>query len=243
MKFSISIAMSEANHYVPLAQAAERIGYHAIVLPDSIFFSEEVSAPYPYTTDGKRMWGAETPWIDPFVGTAAMAGATESIFFYTSVVKLAVRNPVLVAKQVGSLTVSSRRRRAKSDKATTGWARGVMPLVSTARMVSTIEKKSFIWVNKRALSVGVSASRARLAMRAISVDVRDMVLLELKPKVIRARRGFNGAVSRRAWVIILRLVKGLQNGGIQRQNTDFLTLKPGWCKAEALPTPQRTCDV
>ena len=24
MKFSISIAMSEANHYVPLAQAAER---------------------------------------------------------------------------------------------------------------------------------------------------------------------------------------------------------------------------
>ena len=75
MKFSISIAMSEANHYIPLAQAAERIGYHAIVLPDSIFFSEEVSAPYPYTTDGKRMWGAETPWIDPFVGAAAMAGS------------------------------------------------------------------------------------------------------------------------------------------------------------------------
>lgn len=110
MKFSISVAMSEANQYIPLAQAAERIGYHAIVLPDSIFFSEEVSAPYPYTTDGKRMWGAETPWIDPFVAAAAMAGATETIFFYTSVVKLAVRNPVLVAKQVGSLAAITNNR-------------------------------------------------------------------------------------------------------------------------------------
>jgi alkanesulfonate monooxygenase SsuD/methylene tetrahydromethanopterin reductase-like flavin-dependent oxidoreductase (luciferase family) len=39
-----------------------------------------------------------------------MAGATESIFFYTSVVKLAVRNPVLVAKQVGSLAAISNNR-------------------------------------------------------------------------------------------------------------------------------------
>ena len=110
MKFSISIAMSEPEHYVPLAQAAERVGYDAIVLPDSIFYSEEVSAPYPYTQDGKRMWGAETPWIEPFVGAAAMAGATKSIHFYTSVVKLAVRNPVLVAKQVGSLAAISNNR-------------------------------------------------------------------------------------------------------------------------------------
>jgi alkanesulfonate monooxygenase SsuD/methylene tetrahydromethanopterin reductase-like flavin-dependent oxidoreductase (luciferase family) len=39
-----------------------------------------------------------------------MAGATSSIFFYTSVVKLAVRNPVLVAKTVGSLAAISNNR-------------------------------------------------------------------------------------------------------------------------------------
>ena len=110
MKFSISIAMSDPAHYIPLARAAEEIGYDAVVLPDSIFYSEEVSAPYPYTQDGKRMWGAETPWIEPFVGAAAMAGATETITFYTSVLKLAVRNPVLVAKQVGSLAAISNNR-------------------------------------------------------------------------------------------------------------------------------------
>lgn len=110
MKFSVSIAMADPAHYVPIAKAAEEIGYDAIVLPDSIFYSEDVSAPYPYTQDGKRMWGPETPWMDPIVAAAAMASATERIFFYTSVLKLAVRNPVLVAKQVASLAVLSNYR-------------------------------------------------------------------------------------------------------------------------------------
>ena len=110
MKFSVSIAMADPAHYIPIAQASEAIGYHAIVLPDSIFYSEDVSAPYPYTQDGKRMWGPETPWIEPIIGAAAMAAATERIFFYTSVLKLAVRNPVLVAKQVASLAALSNGR-------------------------------------------------------------------------------------------------------------------------------------
>ncbi len=86
MKFSVSIAMAPPEQYIPIAREAERIGYHAIVLPDSIFFSEEVSKPYPYTKDGSRMWDGETPWIEPLVGAAAMAAATETIFLYTSVV-------------------------------------------------------------------------------------------------------------------------------------------------------------
>ena len=93
-----------------MAREAERLGYHAVVLPDSIFFSEEVSKPYPYTQDGSRMWDGETPWIEPIVGAAAMAAATESIYFYTSVVKLPVRHPVLMARQVGSLAALSNNR-------------------------------------------------------------------------------------------------------------------------------------
>ena len=81
MKFSASIAMAPPEHYIPVAQEAEKLGYHAIVLPDSIFFSEEVSKPYPYTKDGSRMWDGETPWIEPIVGATAMAAATETISF------------------------------------------------------------------------------------------------------------------------------------------------------------------
>jgi probable F420-dependent oxidoreductase len=103
MKFSISIAMSEPSEYVPLARAAEEAGYDAMVLPDSIFYSEKVSAAYPYTPDGSRMWDGTTPWIDPLVGAAAMAAATHKLFFYTSVVKLPVRNALLMARQVMSV--------------------------------------------------------------------------------------------------------------------------------------------
>src|SRR5882724_143386 len=81
MKFSISIAMSEPQQHVALARAAEEAGYHAMVLPDSIFYSEKVSAAYPYTPDGSRMWDATTPWVDPLVGAAAMAAATRQLFF------------------------------------------------------------------------------------------------------------------------------------------------------------------
>ena len=76
--------MAPPEHYIPVAREAEKLGYHAIVLPDSIFYSEEVSKPYPYTQDGSRMWDGETPWIEPIVGAAAMAAATEKIFFYTN---------------------------------------------------------------------------------------------------------------------------------------------------------------
>lgn len=107
MKFSISVAMSPPEQYVPLATQAEQLGYHAMVLPDSIFYSETASSRYPYTADGERMWRAETPWVDPAVGAAVMAGATSRLFFYTSVLKLAVRNPLLVAKQVASLDAVS----------------------------------------------------------------------------------------------------------------------------------------
>src|SRR5688572_25939337 len=100
-KFSVAGAMSPPSQHGPLAEAAEALGYHAVVLPDSIFYSEQVSSPYPYTQDGKRMWGAETPFLDPLIAVAHMAARTRRLFFYTSVVKLSVRDPVLVAKQLG----------------------------------------------------------------------------------------------------------------------------------------------
>ncbi|MEZ4287825.1 MAG: TIGR03619 family F420-dependent LLM class oxidoreductase [Polyangiales bacterium] len=110
MKFSISLAMAPADQYIPVAQAAEEAGFYAIVLPDSIFYSEQVSKPYPYTQDGNRMWGPETPWLEPLTAVPAMAAVTKTLFFYTSVVKLPVRHPVLVAKQVATIAALSNNR-------------------------------------------------------------------------------------------------------------------------------------
>jgi probable F420-dependent oxidoreductase len=103
MQFTLSVAMTPLDQLTELARTAEEYGFSAIALPDSLFFSEAVSADYPYTPDGSRFWNENTPWVDPLIAAAAMGAVTSEIEFYTSVLKLGSRNPVLLARQVGSV--------------------------------------------------------------------------------------------------------------------------------------------
>ncbi|MBE9375481.1 TIGR03619 family F420-dependent LLM class oxidoreductase [Saccharopolyspora sp. HNM0983] len=105
MKFTLSLAMCPLTELTELTRTAEECGFSSVALPDSLFYSEHVSADYPYTADGSRMWDADTPWADPLVTTAALGAATERIRFYTSVLKLGPRNPVLLARQLASVAV------------------------------------------------------------------------------------------------------------------------------------------
>ena len=52
----------------------------------------------------------ETPWVDPLIAAAAMGAVTEKIEFYTQVLKLGSRNPVLLARQVGSVAALTNNR-------------------------------------------------------------------------------------------------------------------------------------
>lgn len=105
MKFTMSIAMNPLDELTALAATAEECGFASVHLPDSICFARNVSEPYPYTPDGSRFWDESTPWVDPMVAASAMATATSSIRFYTGVLKLGLRNPVLFARQIGSVAV------------------------------------------------------------------------------------------------------------------------------------------
>jgi probable F420-dependent oxidoreductase len=107
MRFTVPLPMLPADHYVPMAGAAEAAGFHSIAVPDSVFFPETVSGDYPFSPDGQRWWPAETPFIDPFVAIPAMTAVTDRITFFTNVVKLPLRNPLLVAKQVSSIAALS----------------------------------------------------------------------------------------------------------------------------------------
>jgi probable F420-dependent oxidoreductase len=110
VKFTVGVALSPLDQLPELAKTAEECGYASIALPDSLFYSEEVSANYPYTPDGSRFWNEETPWVDPFVAAAAMGAVTSRIRFYTQVLKLNPRNPVLLARQIGSVAVMTGNR-------------------------------------------------------------------------------------------------------------------------------------
>lgn len=107
MKFTVPLPMMPAHHYVPMARAAEAAGFDSIAVPDSVFFAENVSGDYPFTSDGVRWWQPDTPFVDPFVAIPAMAAVTERITFLTNVLKLPLRTPLLVAKQVSSIAALS----------------------------------------------------------------------------------------------------------------------------------------
>ncbi|WP_063049449.1 TIGR03619 family F420-dependent LLM class oxidoreductase [Nocardia arthritidis] len=110
MKFTVGIALSPLDQLTELAKTAEECGFSSIALPDSLFYMKSAAAKYPYTADGSRFWGPETPWVDPLIGATAMAAVTSRIRFYTNVLKLGSRNPLLLARQVGSVANLSGNR-------------------------------------------------------------------------------------------------------------------------------------
>ncbi len=110
MEWALSGAMLGARELLELAAAAEDAGFDSIGLPDSVFYPEQVSADYPYTPDGKRMWSAEMPMPDPFIMMSAMAAVTQRLRFSTNVLKLPLRDPLLTAKQIATMAVLSENR-------------------------------------------------------------------------------------------------------------------------------------
>ena len=110
MRWTVPFPMFPADHLVPMARAAEANGFDTIAVPDSVFYPKDVSADYPYSSDGGRFWAPETTFVDPFIAMGAMAAVTEQIRFTTNVVKLPIRDPLLVAKQLTSLAALSNDR-------------------------------------------------------------------------------------------------------------------------------------
>jgi probable F420-dependent oxidoreductase len=102
MRFSLAETMCDPAQYAPLARAAEEVGFHAYTLPDSIAYPEVSDSKYPYTPDGNRQFLEDKPFIDPFCLASMLGAVTSRIRFHTFVVKLPIRHPVLVAKQVAS---------------------------------------------------------------------------------------------------------------------------------------------
>ena len=110
MEFSIAESMCDIDHYLPLAQAADEVGFGVFALGDSILYPEIAEGTYPYTADGDRSFLENAKFLDPFQLFAAMSVVTTNIKFAIGVLKLPIRDPVLTAKQVSSLQVFSDER-------------------------------------------------------------------------------------------------------------------------------------
>ena len=110
MRFSYAESMTDPSFYAPLACAAEEAGYHSMVIPDSICYPRDATSTYPYNPDGSREFLEDKPFLEPFSLIPALGAVTSRLRFTTFVVKVPVRNPVLLSKQVTSTAVLTGNR-------------------------------------------------------------------------------------------------------------------------------------
>jgi probable F420-dependent oxidoreductase len=99
--------MVDPSEFLDLARTADETGWDSIQVADAPFFPEVTSEPYPYTPDGKRFWPLDTPVLDPWVAITAMAVVTKRVRFLPSVLRLAIRQPLLEAKALCSVAAVS----------------------------------------------------------------------------------------------------------------------------------------
>jgi probable F420-dependent oxidoreductase len=110
MRFSYAESMIDPSFYPPLARAAEEAGYHSMVIPDSICYPLHADSVYPYSPDGSREFLEGKPFVEPFSLIPFLGAVTSRIRFTTFVVKMPIRNPVLLAKQATSTAVLTGNR-------------------------------------------------------------------------------------------------------------------------------------
>ncbi|MBP8924875.1 MAG: LLM class flavin-dependent oxidoreductase [Pseudomonadales bacterium] len=111
MRFTLSLGLGGYQDYQAIACAAESSGWTSISIPDSIFFPSITESEYPYLdTATVRQVLDGVPVVEPLVAMAQMAAVTKTLRFYPAVMKVPVRQPLILAKSLSSLAVVSGNR-------------------------------------------------------------------------------------------------------------------------------------
>src|SRR5260370_37321515 len=81
-----------------------------MVGPDRMGYPRHCARVCPFNPDGSREFLEDKPFLEPFSLIPALGAVTTRLRFVTFVLKLPVRNPVLVAKQATSTAVLTGNR-------------------------------------------------------------------------------------------------------------------------------------
>lgn len=89
------------------ARALERAGFDSLWVSDHVVLPERITSYYPFATDGVVTWASDQPWVETVVVLAVAAAVTERVRIGSAVLIAPQRNPVLLAKQIGSVAAVS----------------------------------------------------------------------------------------------------------------------------------------
>src|SRR5207247_11244606 len=85
------------------ARRMESLGFDSLWASDHVVIPWNILSRYPYNPTCDFPLSPETPFLEPLTTLAVVAGATEHIALGTTVLVLAHRQPVLLAKMLATL--------------------------------------------------------------------------------------------------------------------------------------------
>ena len=110
MKFWQSLAFVEFDQMVELAQFCEELGFYGVSFGDHLITTREQVDEYLYKDSGNIFWNPDTHWPDIWVMSAALAQATKSLQFLSTIYILPMREPLSVAKSLSTAAFMSNNR-------------------------------------------------------------------------------------------------------------------------------------
>lgn len=110
MRFHYAEAMTAVANYLPLARAAEDLGFAGFTMPDSLIYPKASDTAYSYTDDGGREFLENKPFVESFILATAIGATTSKLELTTNVVKLPVRPPLYSAKLASSVSAITNGR-------------------------------------------------------------------------------------------------------------------------------------
>ncbi|HTV94944.1 MAG TPA: TIGR03619 family F420-dependent LLM class oxidoreductase [Steroidobacteraceae bacterium] len=111
MRFTLALGFSQYPDFQHIARAAEEAGWTSICMPDTFFFPRTTQSEYPYAeTQRIRAFIEGSRFIEPIVCMSWMAAATTRLRFFPNVMKVPMRQPLVLAKALNSLAVISGER-------------------------------------------------------------------------------------------------------------------------------------
>lgn len=102
----VNIGITDPSMMIAMAQKAESLGYESLWTFEHVIVPVQYESKYPYDKSGKMGVMPDTPFIDPLIALAVIAGHTQTIRLGTGV----QTNPLLLAKQAASLDTLSKGR-------------------------------------------------------------------------------------------------------------------------------------
>ncbi len=97
MFVGVKLGLTAGRESAELAMKAERLGYHSVWLSERV--AVPLDRPHPYE-----------PSIDPWIGLAFIAAAAQRVQLGTTVSQVALRDPVLMARELATLDILSEGR-------------------------------------------------------------------------------------------------------------------------------------